>query len=104
MSKNDYLVMCEDGKDEQAPQIVAKELLLKGWQGLRTPDLQTIAEGSDNPWYWHAWNDVLNRAYFEDENGQVWKLHQNGKIIAYNMEAKKSGRINLDELAKAVAA
>lgn len=53
-----------------------------GWQGIDADDLETLEEGPEAEYYWEAWDSVLNKAYFVDENGLKWTLMQDGDLWA----------------------
>lgn len=36
----------------------------------------------DNPGYWDAWDAVLRNAEFHDSNGHIWRLYQDGDLLA----------------------
>ena len=37
----------------------------------------------ENEWYWGAWDWALNNATYTDENGNVFRLWQDGDLWAY---------------------
>ena len=40
----------------------------------------------ENEWYWDAWDWILNNAKFVDENGNVYRLWQDGNLWGYCYE------------------
>lgn len=51
-----------------------------GWQGIDAEDLETIQEGPETEYYWEAWDSILNKAFFVDQNGLRWTLFQDGDL------------------------
>jgi hypothetical protein len=47
---------------------------------VRYEDVVTCQEGPDNEWYWEAWQNILDKAEFTDEQGVSWYLHQDGDL------------------------
>lgn len=48
-------------------------LKLGDYSELRDPDLDG---------YWDAWDDLLREAEYHDDNGHIWRLHQDGSLFA----------------------
>lgn len=46
-------------------------------------DAHFIEDGPENESYWDAWNYTLDNASYKDENGNIWRLHQDGDLWAY---------------------
>ena len=53
-----------------------------GWQGISLEDETICAAGPDHEYYWDAWDAILSRATYTDENGQEWFLWQDGDLFA----------------------
>ena len=45
-------------------------------------EVQTCLAGPDTEGYWDAWESILNRAEFRNEDGNVWELYQDGDLWA----------------------
>ena len=43
--------------------------------------VQKCKEGPDNLSYWEAWQDILNNAEYQDDEGYIWRLHQDGDLF-----------------------
>lgn len=54
----------------------------KAWQGISAQSV-IDCQDPDNEWYWDSWIDILDRAYWLDENGNKWSLLQDGDLWAY---------------------
>lgn len=54
-------------------------------------DYQDVLSSLDNEWYWDVWDEVLNNAYFVDDSGNKWVLHQDGDLwaICYELMTDK---------------
>ena len=48
--------------------------------GLEWSDVQACQTGPDHPWYWEAWDAILNSASMTDNKGETWRLHQDGDL------------------------
>lgn len=58
------------------------------------------AADPDNEWYWEAWDWILNNAQFTDEDGNVYRLHQDGDlwgICAERMTDEEKSNFGWDE-------
>jgi hypothetical protein len=44
---------------------------------------EVLMEGPDHEFYWDVWSEVLNNAEYTDEQGNTWRLFQNGDLFAY---------------------
>lgn len=53
----------------------------KEW-GLTKTDLIPLKKGPEHDWYWEAWDSVLNKAQYTDEQGHTWTLYQDGDLWA----------------------
>lgn len=54
---------------------------LSTWHGLNNIDLDDLSS-SDNEFYWETWQEVLDKAYFIDTQGNKFTLHQDGDLFA----------------------
>ena len=52
------------------------------WTGIDPADRTILEHGVEHPEYWDAWNDVLDRAYLMDTEGNKWFLYQDGDLWA----------------------
>lgn len=50
----------------------------KAWH-IKTEDAE-ILKNPDHDAYWDTWNDILNYAYFTDDDGNDYRLHQDGDL------------------------
>jgi len=70
--------------DEQAgiyiPRNFYKYFAFDAWN-LAPQDYSDLSS-PDNAEYWNAWDDLLARAEYCDEEGHVWRLYQDGDLFA----------------------
>jgi hypothetical protein len=78
-------LLLSDSRGIYIPQHFVKEYDLTLWQGISEDDIKTITDGPNGEFYWEVWDDVLNNATFT-ENGNTWRLHQDGDLWAYCLE------------------
>lgn len=52
------------------------------WSNIDPADVNIILEGPDAEGYWDAWDSVLQNAEYHDDNGHVFRLHQDGDLWA----------------------
>jgi hypothetical protein len=52
-----------------------------GW-GVSHEDVVDLAD-PENEFYWDTWSNVLDYATLKDENGNLWRLWQDGDLFAY---------------------
>lgn len=87
-----------DGVGIYIPAKFYKDFNLEGWH-IKPEDFKEL-ENVDSLEYWQAWDDLLNDAYYLDENG-LWRLEQDdGSLFArlyidnvtYKVTAKFKGR------------
>lgn len=70
------------------------------WEGL--PDMFDVLLEPDHELYWEIWQEVLDNAVCTDENGDEYKLHQDGTVWLYDIsrmtcEEKESFGWNVEE-------
>lgn len=53
-----------------------------GWQGIDAADVEACRH-PDNEGYWDAWRTILDRAFYTDEFGDVYRLHFDYELFAY---------------------
>ena len=87
---SDNLILLFDARHGQyIPKLFIEECLHNNWN-LENVDIETL-KNPENEWYWHEWEQVLNNAYYVDNNGVRWSLHQDGDLwaIAYDLMTKE---------------
>lgn len=52
------------------------------------------AANPEDEWYWEAWSWILDNAKYTDENGNVYRLWQDGDLWAYCFEKMTSEEQN----------
>jgi len=52
-----------------------------GW-GVMHEDVVDLSD-PENELYWDTWSNVLDYATLKDENGNTWRLWQDGDLFAY---------------------
>jgi len=53
------------------------------WESVSREDIDLLLKGPEEESYWDVWNDVVQWARYTDEEGKVWRLHQDGDLFAY---------------------
>lgn len=59
------------------------------WQDIDPEDLAILKTGPGNPQYQDAWDNVLFSAKFEDSEGNIWHLYQEGDLFAYTGDGEQ---------------
>jgi hypothetical protein len=59
------------------------------WDGIDLDDLAICQAGPCHPEYWDAWISILNSATFTDSAGDVWRLQQEGDLMAYTGDGEE---------------
>jgi len=72
-----------DNRGVYIPQNFAEELRTDWLHNVEQEDLDILAQGPDYEWYWETWDRVLNNAYYEDDNGNIWRFWQDGDVWMY---------------------
>ena len=78
-------LLLSDARGTHIPQNFAESFDLTAWH-VKPEDAAILLAGDDydtNPLYWDAWQDVLDRAYFIDPQGNRYHLYQDGDLWAY---------------------
>lgn len=70
----DFAIECKESDKEAAKNG-------KAWLGIEASDV-IACEDPNNEWYWEAWLDILNDAYWIDESDNKWTLWQDGDLFA----------------------
>ena len=63
------------------PKHFAENFIL--WDGVSDSDREILESGPENELYWDTWDSVTSDATFTDENGNVWRLFQDGDLWCY---------------------
>ena len=45
--------------------------------------VEICKEGPEHEDYWDAWQDILDSAKYQDDDGYIWRLHQDGDLFLY---------------------
>jgi hypothetical protein len=77
-------ILVGDSYGVYVPQVFAESFDPEKW-GADPADIETISKGPgpENEWYWEAWNSILNKAEFIDNEGHTWRLTQDGDLFSY---------------------
>jgi hypothetical protein len=54
----------------------------KNFRALKNPD---------HEWYWEAWDELLNKAWYKAPDGHKWHLSQDGDLFMYRDDHKFEG-------------
>lgn len=86
--------LCSDINGCNIPKIMTPRLIEAGWTKIDSNCAQILECGPDNALYWEAWSEVVDQAEYTDEQGEVWRLHQDGDLWAYKVSALDAGELN----------
>lgn len=69
------------------PQRFAEDYDMDQWN-IKDYDAEILRSGPNesNESYWYVWDNVIDNAEYTDENGNVWRLTQDGDLWAYCVE------------------
>lgn len=73
-------LLISDSNGVYIPQIFATRF--ENW-GVKPLDAALLAGGPQTEFYWDAWQDILDAASYTDENGNEWRLWQDGDLWAW---------------------
>ena len=81
------MLLCSDSHGVYIPLVFTERFNPSSW-GIEENDWawNTISSGPDTEGYWDAWDEILNKASYKDNNGHVWSLHQDGDLWAVCVE------------------
>lgn len=65
------------------PQCFAERFSMDKWH-VTPEDADILMAGPDHEYYWDAWDDVLNNAYFITDDDRTLMLYQDGDLFAYD--------------------
>ena len=74
-------ILISDSWGVYIPKHFAENFIL--WDGVSDSDREILESGPENELYWEAWDSITSDATFTDENGNVWRLSQDGDLWAY---------------------
>lgn len=91
---NAVVLLVDGAHGVYVPETFATMIDPSKWSGIREEDLLALRlrEFDDDSAYWETWDSVLNNATYTDEQGNVYRLHQDGDLWAYCIE-----RMTLEE-------
>ena len=85
MSKfNAVVLLLSDTRGVYIPQNFTECCDMDEWH-VSEKDVEYLSN-IDNSWYWEAWNDVLEQAYYIDAEGNKFTLYQDGDLWAICFE------------------
>ena len=59
------------------------------WDNIDPEDIMVCQSGPGHPEYWEAWENILLTATFTDGSGEVWRLQQEGDLLAYTGDGEE---------------
>lgn len=86
----DSQLLLSDSHGIYIPKLWAEEIEdaeEASWFSVKWEDVEACQAGPDHPLYWEAWDAILSDALW-DENGEDWRLLQNGDLWAVKAEAE----------------
>ena len=78
-------LLLSDARGVYIPRDFVTGFDLTKWVGISENDAKDC-ENPENDYYWDSWEIILNNARHTDENGNVWRLMQDGDLWAYCIE------------------
>lgn len=75
-------LLCDSRHGVYIPEIMINRLIDAGWVNISQWERETL-QSADNDHYWDAWDQVLGKSEYTDENGYVWRLYHDGDLWAY---------------------
>lgn len=81
MSKGIEL-LCDSLHGVYIPQLMARQLYDAGWT-INPDDVTVCDAGPVDDYYWEAWHYIIDNAEYTDEDGNIWRLYQDGDLWAY---------------------
>ena len=79
-------LMISDSHGVYVPQVFAEKYDRSVWGPISDWAWENIELGPDHEnsqSYWDAWQEILDGASHTDENGNVWRLYQEGDLWAF---------------------
>jgi hypothetical protein len=80
MEMKEPILFCDGASGQYIPQRFANEVKRDAISGIDLADLDYLAEGPDQEWYWDTWITVCDNAAVTDTDGTVYHLYQNGDL------------------------
>lgn len=75
-------LLLSDARGIYIPRDFVTGFDLSKWTGIDLGDV-AFCQDPENEWYWEAWESILNSASHLDDDGNVWRLYQDGDLWAY---------------------
>lgn len=68
------------------------------WSDVSVSDIESLVQGPENPWYWDAWINVLERVVITDpESGSEYFLEENDGDLWAVIKTKQAELVELTE-------
>jgi hypothetical protein len=82
MSRPEMMLWLDDHRGVYIPRDFANSFRdrAKDVAGVTADDWTVLEAGPDHECYWDVWSDVLDCATVTDENGVIYRLHQDGAL------------------------
>ena len=61
---------------------------IRGWKGYgkgKYPEYKSILSDPENESYWDAWNELLDKLTYTNDNGVEYSLYQDGDLFAVDL-------------------
>ena len=83
MCQEEKIVLLLDGnRGIYVPQGFAECFSREEWNYSKE-DEEILISGPDHEYYWETWDDILQNAYYIDNDGLRWHLWQDGDLFCY---------------------
>lgn len=79
-SKPDMMLWLSDARGQYIPRDFANSFINRERDviGVTADDWRVLENGPDDGSYWDVWNDVCDNAIITDENGELYRIWQDG--------------------------
>lgn len=80
--ENEIILYLDDNRGVYIPRDFALETIRECVSGVDKDDLDYLAKGPDQEWYWDVWNTVEQNAVVTDpDTGKRYTIVQNGAVF-----------------------
>lgn len=78
-----FTLLVDDHHGQYIPQVFAQKYDMPNWH-VSEENAAILLEGPEHEWYWEAWEEVLQDAYFCNSNGRKYTLDlaESGNVFA----------------------
>lgn len=77
-TKPDMILFLSDARGVYIPRDFATSIKRECVTGVSPEDWAALEAGPEHEWYWETWESVCNHALVTDEQGNVFRVYQEG--------------------------